>query len=197
MQLRNSVALQSKTCVDSCLKADAVPGNCVVGLGHGLQSQVIQEHFVPRQSDAHTLIFEPAGIKHGAAAKPFPQHPDISAWNCHYHKWSEHDAYQRRHHQIDNHHGKVLLDKTPPGPLGSANGRFVIDGYRLCIHARYLPKAARGEHRRPEFSRKGFSTLVRQMQATRPERRATAFISASRPMRSWWPCTHPHWHLAV
>src|SRR6516165_7355516 len=147
MQLGSSITLQSKPGIDGCLKADAVSGNCVVGLGHGLQSQVIQEHRVPRQSDAHALIFELARIEHGAATKPFPQDADISAWNCHYHKWSEHDAYKRRHHQIDDHHGKVLLDKTPPGTSGATNGRFVVDGYRLCIHGRCLPKAARGEHR--------------------------------------------------
>jgi hypothetical protein len=40
MQLGNSFALEPIADVNGCSQADAIPRNCVVGLGHGLQSDI-------------------------------------------------------------------------------------------------------------------------------------------------------------
>jgi hypothetical protein len=67
------LALQAKADLDGCRQADAIPGNGVVDLSRGLQSQIIQKQYVLWQNETHTLVSQLTWIEHSAAAESLPQ----------------------------------------------------------------------------------------------------------------------------
>src|SRR6202040_3509091 len=142
--------LETKTNIDRCSQADAIPRNRVIALCYGLQPKIIQKYLVPRQSDAHPFVFQQIRIEHGAATKSFPQDTDIAARDCHQHERRKDDADQRCHEQVDDQCWQLALYKTPPCKARSARGWLIVNGHQMGIHcsARSLYMPSPDRHRR-------------------------------------------------
>ena len=132
MQLRDGVVLEPEPDVDRRRQIDAVLGDGVVGVGRGLQPQVIEEQLVPRQQHAHALVLQQARVELRAAAEPLPQNSDMAGRHRHDHVRRDQEADQRRHHQIDDDDRQAVLEEPPP-PV-ALRRRLPIQRFRMRFH---------------------------------------------------------------
>ena len=138
VQHGHGIALQAKPHDDRCVQVHAVAGDGVVGLGDGLQPQVVQKHLVPGRDEIKTLVLQEPRVEHGAVAEPLPQHADIAAGHGDDHVRVEHHPHQRRHHQVDHDAGKMAVGEAPPPRSRHRRGRRPIRWpkvrFQLALH---------------------------------------------------------------
>src|SRR5215831_7686647 len=149
------VALQPKPDIDCCSQAHAVAGDGIVGLGKGLQSQVVQKDLVPGQNEIETLILQQPRVEHGAAAKAFPQDTDLAAGNRYHHVRVEHDRHKCRDHQVDHDAREMALNEPPPPRWCRRRARHPI--YWPQIHFHHLFSTVCCATKRPTQSASGKS----------------------------------------
>src|SRR5262249_50443352 len=128
--------LEPKADDDCWSQAHAVAGDGVVGLGKGLQPQIVQKYFVPGQNEIETFILQLTRVEHRAAAKTFPQDTDLAAGNRYHHVRVEHDRHECRDHQVDHDAREMALNEPPPPRWCRRRGRRPI--YWPQIHFHHL-----------------------------------------------------------
>jgi len=117
-------------------QAHAVAGDGVVGLGKGLQPEVVQKYSVPGQNEIETLTLKLTRVEHSAAAKAFPQDTDLAAGNRYHHVRVEHHRHKCRDHQVDHYAREMVHKEPPPSRWCPRRGRHPI--YRPQIYFHHL-----------------------------------------------------------
>src|SRR4029079_10037825 len=167
----HGVALQPKSDDQGRIETHAVAGDGVVGVGDGLQPQIVEKDLVPGPDQVEALILKLARIEHGAAAEAFPQHADMAARDGYRDMGKKHDAYERHDHQVNHEARQIAVDK--PSPPGSCRGRVPVYRPQIRFHTG-SPRGARPQG--------GHSSICGLISISRPDPPMTCW-RAKRPWR--------------